>query len=114
MKLSGRMFDQVASRFAVLADGNRLRILDQLRAGPANVTRLSRATGIAQPSTTKHLALLREAGFVSVERIGTQAVYSIDDPSLDELCRLMCDGVVRQARLRHAELAELIPQRSRQ
>jgi DNA-binding transcriptional ArsR family regulator len=113
MDMTERMFDEVALRFACLADASRLRILDHLRRGPANVTAIARATGIGQPSVTKHLAMLRDAGFVDVERVGTQAVYSVADPGLDELCSLMCNGVVRHARIRQARLAELIPARSR-
>lgn len=112
MEMNERMFDEVASRFAALADASRLRIVNHLRLGPANVTAIARATGIAQPSVTKHLAHLRDAGFVEAERVGTQAVYQVVDPALDDLCSLMCDGVVRHARARQARLTELIPQRS--
>jgi DNA-binding transcriptional ArsR family regulator len=50
---------------------------------------------------SKHLALLRDDGLLVARRQGTQVVYAIEDPSLTELCRLVCDGVRRTASNRH-------------
>jgi DNA-binding transcriptional ArsR family regulator len=47
---------------------------------------------------SKQLSVLRGAGFLQREQRGTSAVYSISDPLVMELCKLMCDGMNKRAR----------------
>ena len=54
------------STFEVLALPARRDIIEQLRRGPSSVGELSDAVGLSQPITSKHLRVLREAGFVNV------------------------------------------------
>lgn len=98
MALKPELIPQVVARFAALADESRLRILMQLRQSPCNVTTLTAELGIAQASVSKHLAVLKQAGLVDVERQGTQAIYRIDDRSVFDMCQIVCDGVVRHLR----------------
>jgi DNA-binding transcriptional ArsR family regulator len=100
----------VAERFAAMADENRLRLLMRLRGSPANVSTLAAELGIAQASVSKHLGVLKRVGLVEAERVGTQAVYSVRDASVFDMCRIVCDGVERQIRREHALLAT--PRRS--
>ena len=58
-----------------LADGNRLRILRLLMDQPRCVCELQRALGITQPSVSKHLRILEEAGLVDRNRIGQFIEY---------------------------------------
>jgi len=51
-----------------LADGNRLRILRLLMDRPRCVCELQAALGIAQPTVSKHLGILEEAGWVDKQR----------------------------------------------
>ena len=51
-----------------LADGNRLRILRLLMDRPRCVCELQAALGIAQPTVSKHLSILEEAGWVDKQR----------------------------------------------
>jgi DNA-binding transcriptional ArsR family regulator len=59
------------SAFAVLAEPNRLRILDELRQGERCVGDLVERLSISQPLVSKHLRVLREAHLVS-QRIDKQ------------------------------------------
>ncbi|MCC6239723.1 MAG: winged helix-turn-helix transcriptional regulator [Phycisphaerales bacterium] len=95
MTLSDDMVQMVVRRLRAIADESRVRLLAHLKAGPANVTSLSRELKLAQASVSKHLAVLRDAGLVDVERIGTQARYFIADESVFQLCQIVCDGVAR-------------------
>lgn len=45
-----------AALFRGFADGNRLAIIAQLTAGEQRVTDIVRATGLAQPNVSAHLA----------------------------------------------------------
>jgi ArsR family transcriptional regulator len=58
-----------------LADGNRLRILRLLMDRPRCVCELQAALGIAQPTVSKHLSILEEAGWVDKQRQGKNFIY---------------------------------------
>lgn len=103
-ELSDEMVARIAGRFRGLADTTRIRILVRLQAGECKVGALAEELGVAQASVSKHLAVLRQLGFILVRREGVQAFCSIRDPALPQLCQLMCDGVTRHAQEQHAAL----------
>ncbi len=53
------------STFAVLAEPNRRRILDELRQGERSVGELVERLALSQPAVSKHLRVLREAELVA-------------------------------------------------
>ena len=85
-----KMLDLIASRFRVLGEPFRLRILQQLEAGEKNVGELVVELEGNQPNVSKHLQLLRDAGLVSCRREGTSMVYAICDTTVFKLCDLVC------------------------
>jgi len=75
---------QPESLFAALANRIRLRCLVLLTAhDELCVCELTHATGAAQPTVSRHLAQLREAGLVSDRREGLWIYYRIH-PQLPE------------------------------
>ncbi len=50
--------------FAALADPTRRAILARLASGPATVTELGQPFGLRQPTISKHLRILEEAGLI--------------------------------------------------
>ena len=60
-----------------LADPKRLLIINELRDGPRSVGQLAEAIGISQPNVSRHLALLRDRGFVTAERFGSSVHYAL-------------------------------------
>jgi DNA-binding transcriptional ArsR family regulator len=64
--------------FAVLAEPTRRRILDQLLRSERSVGELVDAVSISQPTMSKHLKVLREAGFVSCRTSAQQRIYRIE------------------------------------
>ncbi len=64
--------------FAVLAEPTRRRILDELRTSESSVGDLVRALTVSQPTMSKHLKVLREAGFVSCRTAAQQRIYRIE------------------------------------
>lgn len=71
--------------FAILAEPNRRMLLDTLIDGPKPVTQLVNAVGLSQPVVSKHLRVLRDAGFVSVKPDGQRRLYSINAKPLAEV-----------------------------
>jgi DNA-binding transcriptional ArsR family regulator len=64
--------------FAVLAEPTRRRILDLLRQSDTSVGALVEALAVSQPTMSKHLKVLREAGFVSCRTAAQQRIYRIE------------------------------------
>jgi DNA-binding transcriptional ArsR family regulator len=67
-----------ADTFAVLAEPTRRRILEELRASETSVGELVERLAVSQPTMSKHLKVLREAGFVSCKPAAQQRIYRIE------------------------------------
>lgn len=64
--------------FAILAEPSRRSILDRLRAGEASVNTLSAQLQMTQPSVSKHLKVLKNAGFVSSRTDAQRRIYQLE------------------------------------
>jgi DNA-binding transcriptional ArsR family regulator len=69
----------------VLADENRRDMLSLLREKPRAVGEFVDELRLSQPTVSKHLRVLREAGFVSVAAIAQRRIYAIETAPLSEL-----------------------------
>jgi ArsR family transcriptional regulator len=83
----------VARRFAVLGEPMRLRLLQALMEGEKSVGVLAEAAGGTQANVSRHLQTLAEAGLVSRRKEGLLVFYAIADPSVFQLCQLVCGSV---------------------
>jgi len=86
----------IADRFRLLAEPNRIRILDRLRDRELTVQQLTAELDTSQQNVSKHLGLLLRAGIVAREKAGNFARYRIADPEVFELCEHVCGGLQRQ------------------
>jgi DNA-binding transcriptional ArsR family regulator len=75
----------MATAFDVLAEPNRRLILDLLRQGPKGVNDLVEVLAVQQPSVSKHLKVLREAGLVDVTADAQRRIYRLRTEPLREL-----------------------------
>jgi ArsR family transcriptional regulator len=64
-----------------LADGTRLRLVRVLSKEELNVQELSRVLQVAQPSVSRHLAVLRAGGLVADRREGNRVYYELRVPT---------------------------------
>jgi DNA-binding transcriptional ArsR family regulator len=71
--------------FEVLAEPNRRRILDLLRAREQPVTELVSQLALSQPAVSKHLRVLREAGLVEARVDAQRRVYRLRPDLLREI-----------------------------
>lgn len=74
-----------ATLFAALADPNRLRIVEALRAGEQPVSDLVERVDIHQSGVSRHLRILHGAGLVQVRPSGAQRLYSLRPEAFREL-----------------------------
>ncbi|GAA3456385.1 ArsR/SmtB family transcription factor [Dactylosporangium matsuzakiense] len=65
------------SIFEVLALPARREVIERLRGGPKSVSELAEALGVGQPIMSKHLRVLRDAGFVSVRADAQRRWYEL-------------------------------------
>ncbi|HEY3613678.1 MAG TPA: metalloregulator ArsR/SmtB family transcription factor [Gaiellales bacterium] len=63
--------------FEILAEPNRRRILDLLREGERPVGELVGALTLSQPAVSKHLKVLRDAGFVEARSEAQRRLYRV-------------------------------------
>jgi ArsR family transcriptional regulator len=83
-----------------LADEARLEILARLAAadGPVCVCDLTPGLGLAQPTVSHHLKVLRDAGIVRSERRGTWIHYALEPFVLGALGQLIAALAPARAR----------------
>ncbi len=88
-----------------LADPTRIIILYTLDEKPLNVTDLTTEIGATQPTTSRHLKILRERGLVHTVRQGTTITYQLADKRLIQALDLL-RSVLRDRIYHNADLME--------
>jgi DNA-binding transcriptional ArsR family regulator len=71
--------------FDVLAEQHRRQILDLLREQARSVGALVDVLALSQPAVSKHLRVLREAGFVEAQVAAQRRVYRVRPEPLREI-----------------------------
>ncbi len=71
--------------FEIIAEPNRRAILSLLVSSPQSVGEIERQLGMAQPTVSKHLRVLREAGFVEATVDAQRRLYRLKPESLQEV-----------------------------
>src|SRR6187431_546879 len=79
------MYRDMESSFAIIAEPNRRAILGLLAASEQSVGEIERRLGMPQPSVSKHLRVLREAGFVESRIEAQRRLYRLRPEPLMEL-----------------------------
>ena len=72
-----------------VGDPKRLRLLYLVADKALNVTELTEALDVSQPTVSHHLRILRERSLVRAEREGTSIYYSLGDPRILESLDIM-------------------------
>lgn len=79
------IFGAVDSAFEILAEPNRRAILSLLVSSPSSVGEIERQLRISQPSVSKHLRVLRDAGFVDSTVDAQRRLYRLKPEPFREL-----------------------------
>ncbi|NBW50833.1 MAG: ArsR family transcriptional regulator [Betaproteobacteria bacterium] len=75
-----RSADAACRLMKVMSNPDRLLLLCQLSQGEKRVGELEELVGIAQPTLSQQLSVLREEGLVTTRREGKSIYYGIDSP----------------------------------
>ncbi|MBE9044264.1 helix-turn-helix transcriptional regulator [Pleurocapsales cyanobacterium LEGE 10410] len=106
LQISPQVLSRVAEYFKILSETSRLQILCSLKSGSKNVSEIMEVTQLGQANVSKHLKVLTQAGMVTRQPQGISVFYQISDPTIFELCDLVCDRLVEQLQTDSKELAQ--------
>ena len=87
------LLDLIATRFRLLGEPLRLKLLAILSGEERSVSELVELTGAGQANISKHLAALAEGGMVRRRKAGTSTFYAIADATTLTLCDVVCAGL---------------------
>ena len=82
---SVKYIKSVESVFDIIAEPNRRAILSLLVFSPQSVGEIARQLGMPQPTVSKHLRVLREAGFVESTVDAQRRLYRLNPEPLQEV-----------------------------
>ena len=107
--LADELLSLVATRFRLLGDPTRLKLLEALPAGERTGGELAKAAGTSQANASKHLAALLEAGIVARRRSGGNAFYNVNGRVVYLLIDAVHSALDSQAKQRRDILAAARP-----
>ena len=82
---SMKYINEVESAFEIIAEPNRRAILSLLALSQQSVGEIERQLGMPQPTVSKHLRVLREAGFVESTVDAQRRLYRLKPRPFQEL-----------------------------
>lgn len=106
-ELGPEALEMIASRFRLLSDPTRLRILHTLGDREMNVGEIVTETGASQANVSKHLAALLDAHIVARRKEGLTANYRVVDETIFELCDVVCSRLKDELQSRRQLLDKL-------
>ncbi|MFC1481659.1 ArsR/SmtB family transcription factor [Candidatus Neomarinimicrobiota bacterium] len=95
---------QSEKTFKALGESNRLRILKMLEIRPLCVCEITEVLQLATSTVSKHLSILRDAGFIIDHKEGKWINYCLIDTSEEEthlLHRLLSSGLNNDETIQH-------------
>lgn len=70
---------------SALADPTRREILKLLKRGERSAGEIAERFDISNPAISRHLAVLRDAELVEIERDGKRIIYRLNTPPLEDI-----------------------------
>jgi ArsR family transcriptional regulator len=77
--------------FKAFGDKSRLKIIAIVAANEVTVNEITEKVGLSQPTISRHLAILKEAGIVNDRREKQRVFYSLNKESVQAGCIGFCD-----------------------
>ncbi|MBL9128908.1 MAG: helix-turn-helix transcriptional regulator [Verrucomicrobiales bacterium] len=91
--LSEDAIELIATRFRVLGEPMRLKLLIALENKESNVSELVAAVGATQANVSRHLQTLTDAGILGRRKEGLNVYYFVADPGIFGLCEQVCGSL---------------------
>lgn len=97
--------------WSALADDTRRAIVSRLAEGPLAVGRLAAGLPVTRSAVSQHLKILKDAGLVSEQAVGTRRIYRLNPTAVAAL-RDQLDVFWRRALESYAEVVDPANQES--
>jgi DNA-binding transcriptional ArsR family regulator len=94
-----------AGGWSALADDTRRAIVSRLAEGPLAVGRLAAGLPVTRSAVSQHLKILKDAGLVSEQAVGTRRIYRLNPTAVAAL-RDQLDVFWRRALESYAEVVD--------
>ncbi len=91
MAIQSASDDPISRGFAALADPTRRAVLQRLAAGEASVSELMEPFDLAQPTISKHLKVLEEAGLIETSRTAQRRPRRLNKQAVEHLSQWLED-----------------------
>ena len=101
----GRPLSEIkAELFRALGHAGRVRILEVLGDGERTVGELAALVGLEPSHLSQQLGVLRRVGAVTVQRVGSTAIYSLASPEVRDLLAVAKAFLLVNLRIRQEHL----------
>jgi DNA-binding transcriptional ArsR family regulator len=97
--------------WSALADDTRRAIVSRLAEGPLAVGRLAAGLPVTRSAVSQHLKILKDAGLVSEQAVGTRRIYRLNPTAVAAL-RDQLDVFWRRALESYAEVVDPVTEES--
>lgn len=97
--------DRVGDGWSALADGTRRAIVSRLAEGPQAVGQLAAQLPVTRSAVSQHLKILKDAGLVSEQPVGTRRIYRLNPTAVAAL-RDQLDTFWQRALVSYVDVAE--------
>lgn len=82
--------EHLATKFKILSEPSRLKILRSLFSGEKCVTEIIEITGLLQANVSKQLKILQKNGIVDSRPQGLLRYYQLIDFTVLSICNVLC------------------------
>ena len=90
-----RVLEFKSKIFKIIGDPNRIKILEILRKGENCQCEIIPLISQSQPTVSRHLKLLEDAGIIQSKKEGTRVIYNVVDPHIFNLIDAIDDNLVK-------------------
>lgn len=91
MAIKEDISDPISRGFAALADPTRRAVLQRLAAGEASVSELMEPFDLSQPTISKHLKVLEDAGLIETGRVAQSRPRRLNQQGVEALSKWLED-----------------------
>ena len=103
--LAPETVDLIAQRFRAMGEPMRLRLLMSLQQRERTVSELVEEHQTSQANISKHLHVLTAVGLLKRRKQGLNVFYSIADPSIFNMCDMVCGSLKKHLEAQSRSLA---------
>ena len=97
-RVPDELLETMAAKFRLIGEPTRLAILHALMDGAEkSVGQIAAETGRTEVNVSRHLKQLAKGKMLARRKAGLQVFYRLTDPVIEQVCRLVCGTLLKDA-----------------